>query len=310
MEQFGRIFIHYSEYHVIVCKQCQSAIIPANLQTHLNKNHAELRPKVRKEIVKVAEQIPGLARVKKDIVYPPASSAPVPHLPVWTNGFKCMSKTQNGIQCGHIQRGTRRMKTHNQTVHGWINRRSGGRPRKDDEHYEVPWISNIHCQQFFKTGGFQRLFQVEAEQEEEHIHVNIAAEQLIVKQAQQDFQSSWMAVEERKKKEAVDGEASRYEPNAWLGRTGWAKHLAGIEREWLMKLTWLPQKKNKEERELFQACRAVERLIFKAQKVSQASVIGWPAINHINRREFGGDSNEKPFYSQQMAKIMIKYTDL
>jgi hypothetical protein len=174
--------------------------------------------------------------------------------------------------------------------------------RKDKQH-DVPWVANIHCQQFFKTGGFQKLFEVEAEQErinEDEIEMS----QLVMTQAERDFQSSWTEVEKERETKTVDGEISRYEPNAWLNRAGWAKHLAGIERQWLMSLAWGPRD---EEKGLFQACRAVERLIFKAQKASQAGVVGWPAINYINRREFGGDSNEKPFYTQQMAKTIVKY---
>jgi len=138
MEQFNHIFIHYPEYRIIICKQCQSAIIPANLQTHLNKNHIELQPRTRKEIVKVAEQIAGLARVKEDIVYPPASSAPVPHLPVWTDGFKCTTPKENESPCGHIQRRKKNIKAHNRVAHGWVNPQRSSHHIREDEQHDVP----------------------------------------------------------------------------------------------------------------------------------------------------------------------------
>jgi Orsellinic acid/F9775 biosynthesis cluster protein D len=82
MEQLNHIFIHYPEYRIIICKQCKSAIIPAHVKIHLSKNHSEFMPKIRNEIDQVAQNITGLAQTKDDIIYPPASSAPVPHLPV------------------------------------------------------------------------------------------------------------------------------------------------------------------------------------------------------------------------------------
>jgi hypothetical protein len=49
-------------------------------------------------------------------------------------------------------------------------------------------------------------------------------------------------------------------------------------------------------------------VIWKAQRSSHAGVVGLPAMNYINRREMGNDTNEKPFNARQMAKMMIKYS--
>ncbi|KAK4117986.1 hypothetical protein N657DRAFT_638369, partial [Parathielavia appendiculata] len=53
---------------------------------------------------------------------------------------------------------------------------------------------------------------------------------------------------------------------------------------------------------------AVERVIWRAQKASQGSVVGSAAVNYIERREAGGDSNEKPFNAGQKGATMVKYS--
>jgi len=51
---------------------------------------------------------------------------------------------------------------HCRTVHGWENERKKGRPsyKKRQTEPEWPWISGVHCQQFFKYGPKQGFFEV------------------------------------------------------------------------------------------------------------------------------------------------------
>jgi hypothetical protein len=42
--------------------------------------------------------------------------------------------------------------------------------------------------------------------------------------------------------------------------------------------------------------------------VFDPQVVGYPALEFINRRETGQVSNEKLFYAGQMGKTMIKYS--
>ena len=90
-----------------------------------------------------------------------------------------------------------------------------------------------------------------------------------------------------------------------MNRAGWAKHLAGLDREWLTHLVRRPERW---EKALKRVCMAVEMVIWKAQKSSRTDVIGLAAMNYINRREMGNDTNEKPFNARQKAKTMIKYS--
>jgi hypothetical protein len=61
---------------------------------------------------------------------------------------------------------------------------------------------------------------------------------------------------------------------------------------------------------LARVCLAMERLIWRAQKASTADVVGSAAVNYIERREVGGETNEKPFNASQKAKTMEKYAEV
>ena len=41
--------------------------------------------------------------------------------------------------------------------------------------------------------------------------------------------------------------------------------------------------------------------------MSHSSVVGMPAIMHVNRREYGTSSNEKPFNASQTEPTIKKY---
>jgi len=240
MDQFDVIFIHFPQYRVIICKECGSAVVPAHLKTHLGTKHTYLTVKTRNCIIQAAAaQIHALAKSEEDVVYPSPTSEPVPHLTVWRDGLKCTADKQDGSQCGHIRRGLQNMQAHCREQHGWMGTRKRGRPEKgrrpeeEGEREVKPWVRDVHCQQFFKTGGFQRLFEVGARPEETR---QLAREQVadpIQQQVEAAFQIATAEVEKADKEteSAVQPDDNRYVTNAWLNRAGWAKHLAGLDCE-------------------------------------------------------------------------------
>jgi len=91
---------------------------------------------------------------------------------------------------------------------------------------------------------------------------------------------------------AIEADTDRYDFNEWLNRVGWARHLKGLKRDWLLKMVQPP---TQQERALADVCWATEMVIWKAQQASNSGVVGMPAMMYINRREFGNSTNEKPF---------------
>jgi hypothetical protein len=112
---------------------------------------------------------------------------------------------------------------------------------------------------------------------------------------------------EKEKRAAIEADTDRYDFNEWLNRAGWARHLQGLKRDWLLAMVVKPTHK---ERALFDVCWAVRVVIWRAQQASKSSVVGMPAMMYINRREFGNHTNEKPFNAQQTGKTMVKYSDV
>jgi hypothetical protein len=111
---------------------------------------------------------------------------------------------------------------------------------------------------------------------------------------------------EKKKNNTIKPDTDRYEFAEWLNRAGWARHLKGLKRDWLLQMAKKPTYK---EHALFEVCWAVRMVIWRAQQTSKASVVGMPAMMYINRREFGNSTNEKPFNAQQTENTMIKYSN-
>ncbi|EUC26608.1 hypothetical protein COCCADRAFT_73841, partial [Bipolaris zeicola 26-R-13] len=90
----------------------------------------------------------------------------------------------------------------------------------------------------------------------------------------------------------------------WLNRAGWKRHLKGLDRLWLLDMAQIPSYR---ERALRDVCWAAEMVIWRAQQASHSSVVGMPAMMHINRREYGTTTNEKPFNASQTELTMKKY---
>ena len=51
-------------------------------------------------------------------------------------------------------------------------------------------------------------------------------------------------------------------------------------------------------------------VIWKAQQVLYAKVIGFPAMNYINWQEMGNDINKKPLNMRQKGLTIVKYSSV
>jgi len=131
-------------------------------------------------------------------------------------------------------------------------------------------------------------------------------------------------IEEAKKRKEIEGNVSRYVTNGWLDVTGWDEHLKGFDREQLIELIrpavgeepeppLQRQPQGFEEREgeegLADACKATRRLIKRAIQTCRPNVVGKEALEHVNRREVGEQTNERPFYARQKVQTIRKYSD-
>ncbi|KAK4220415.1 hypothetical protein QBC38DRAFT_328223, partial [Podospora fimiseda] len=251
-------------------------------------------------------------------------------LPVWPDGKKCVLPGADGRPCGYIQRTRYGIQKHCREAHGWVNRRGrGGKPGTVVAGGEgEAWIDGIHCQRLAHTGILQRLFEVSPPACTDEPGGAHGGQRGPADQVLSQFKALAEAIKDSDRKAAAEiGEQSRsrVSANMWVRRTGWSRHLRGFDREWLVSMTAQPRdcrkweernhKDDKEqdeatsEEELARVLLAVERVIWRAQRVSRVDVVGSAAINYISRRGAGGDSNEKPFHAEQKGQTMERYTE-
>lgn len=294
MDPFNQIFEYLPVHRIAVCKTHKQGIIKSQLGTHLNTKHQEYTAHMRRKIIVAVEQASSLqpwASQPDDVVYPSRDSAPLPHLPVYKDGLQCE-------RCDQIVRQKRSIQRHCRTEHGWGTRGSGIQPM---------WTV-VACQKLHGAGPLGQLFQVNAEQAAPS--VTFDPDSAISQAIDASFTQATAQLDEldAKNNDAIEADTNRYEYSQWLARAGWARHLKGLSREWLLTMAKKPAYS---ERALFEICLAVRMVIWRAQQVSQSSAVGMPAMMYINRREFGGDArSEKPFNASQTRNTMIKYSNI
>jgi hypothetical protein len=99
---------------------------------------------------------------------------------------------------------------------------------------QVPWIIKVHCQNFFIRGPGAQYFEVQAARSSPAIPsggVDLEAAKTELKQAMQQ-------AEEDTRRQITELEEAQ-EPNPWLCRVGWVKHLEGFDQEELRALVAL-----------------------------------------------------------------------
>jgi hypothetical protein len=257
--------------------------VKSQLRTHLDTKHQELAPHTRGSIVQAISQelwLQHWANHVDQVVFPRQDAAPLPHLPVYADGFKCS-------ECGYINRSDKRIQEHGSHEHGWVNPRQRRRGRPGNP--QRMWTT-VSCQKFQGAGPLGRLFQVSGDAPVQPVQDMDSA--LVANMAATMAQVGQALREADRKPAAVQDDESRWSYTRWLNRTGWSRHLKGLDRNWLLDMV---QKPTSEERALRDVCWAVEMVIWKAQQASHSTVVGMPAMILVNRREYGNAKGEKPF---------------
>ena len=170
MDSFDKLFQHMPDYKIVVCKQCQFAIVPTQVKGHIQTQHPQINPQERRDIVVKVHALSNVARTAEDVVYPDRDHPPVKGLPVFRDGFQCQFPRGNSI-CMYICRKLDGMQKHCREKHRWENPRKPGRypgrPTPSNKVRELPWVKDQLCQRFFKTGVWQRYFAVRDDQRRE-----------------------------------------------------------------------------------------------------------------------------------------------
>jgi len=150
------------------------------------------------------------------------------------------------------------------------------------------WEEGVWCQKFHGASRLGRLFEVRRG-EDDNMGLLVGEDQDVQRAVAASLTQATADMEEaeRKKRAQIEADTDRFEFSAWLDRAGWAKHLDGLSRAWLLTLVRKPEPR---EKALNKVCWAVRMVIWKAQQASRVNVVGMAAMNYINRREIGNNT--------------------
>lgn len=241
MDEFNRIFLHLTEYRIIICASCQFAVVPTQVEQHLKKHHRRLTLQQRRAVVEKVHSLSQLALVESDVVYPQPHQSAIDALPVHFDGLKCIGKDDNGTSCKYICRTTCGIQKHCKDKHGWINvQKRGGDMRAKQAHSENKlWECNRACQCFFKVGKWQQYFEVNAQNLDASRERNLAGKQLFFQAMRADIkQTAHDLAEAANLVQGFDKHRSTVVP--WLRETGIAEHINGLNKDEIRESIALP----------------------------------------------------------------------
>lgn len=194
--------------------------------------------------------------------------------------------------------------------HGWVNeqKRGGNQRRKSRQAPNRMWTEGQSYQQFFKAIGWKRYIPVSVERFDPGSPST--RERQRKEQAERVFSQYEDSVREAKEQRSVEGNSNRFVANAWLSFTGWASHLSAFgNKDQIQAYIQKADSDDDDERRLEDACRGTRRLIRTAFATSRPGMVSKAALESVNRRETGADTNERPFYAEQQVKTIRKYSD-
>ena len=100
------------------------------------------------------------------------------------------------------------------------------------------------------------------QEDREEAEESTEATQTIIRNGERMLEEQLREIAEHTKRRTIEADQNRFVTNAWLKRTGWAQHLAGLDREQLIALLQLPNKEetipeeDEIEEGLVEACKA------------------------------------------------------
>ena len=347
MAAFEQLFQHLLDIKVIICKRCQYAIVPAQVNGHIQRQHPSITTDERQSIVQAVTALSNIATTPESIKRLHKEDI-IKELPVFQDGIYCMYTTASEV-CNYVCRDLRGMQRHCYIQHQWKNpRRRGGYPkhRQYEETGQI-WITEQLCQRLFQARQWPQYFAVQVDRRSSRSQDEGAMSSEEVAQHGKTILDGFFQDFERAR-QGDNEQRRRYEPNPWLEHTMWEKHI-GPHKEWVVQMT-KPDRISKDEEDeekggeegertqplgeanggrepvseanndtdaaiadseaaLEQACKATRSLIRRSYQTSRVEIVGRPAMHYVNRRESGATSNDRPFYGKQKVQTIQKYSN-
>lgn len=245
MDSFNPFLETLPQHRVVICTQCQYAIIPSSIKEHLRTSHKRLILEHRREIIDTVTKDTRLAHTESEVIYPAPTDAPLEQLPVYFDGLKCAARGQPTGTCRYVCRTIRGMQDHCERRHGWVNiqRRGGNAHTKQSHAPNKLWTCNTACQRFFKVGKWQRYFEVRADIATTSATSDNDQRATFFQSQKDDMAKAELdAAEDANRVRGFSDHRSTVVP--WLRETGIVDHLQGLKKNEIKAATALPSPEN------------------------------------------------------------------
>ncbi len=130
----------------LACKEYKYAVLPVSLEGYFTRSPYKLPPNNRSRILSEVAKYPYLVNDRKgvvDVEIPTSFPCFFPDLALYSDGLGC-------LDCLYYTRNRNSIQSHFSSLHEWENLKGKGRTPKNRE-IEVPWISGVSVQQFFRV---------------------------------------------------------------------------------------------------------------------------------------------------------------
>jgi hypothetical protein len=118
-------FIHLPEFRVIICRKCQYAVLPSEIDSHFTKRLAHgLSKDSRRYIIRQVANISGLIQNQDELqrdgfIFPPLGSPAIPELQKpRIDRLGCPFITGDGKQCAFVVGHNQQIREYYRNVHG------------------------------------------------------------------------------------------------------------------------------------------------------------------------------------------------
>ncbi|EXA28835.1 hypothetical protein FOVG_19585 [Fusarium oxysporum f. sp. pisi HDV247] len=264
----------------------------------------------RHEVIQAIQAIPDIIQDQAGLQafpFPPPTTKPIPFIAPPVGRIACN-------ECPYNVKAIKDIQKHYTEKHKWVNDRRRGRSSKEIEARErqVPWRTGIPCQRFFPGRAASRWFEVNRGCEEEGARVQ---QQGADARSVTDRKAAFLTHMHREDEEAFEQEAKarliqdgddKWEASKWLGRTGWPRHLEGIDQG---ELKALMRAIGDDEPELQQMWIVFNTVLDEAYAATKRCYPGTAELFEIARKEASSETPTMPFQGKMEANAWIKYKD-
>ncbi|KAK4206214.1 hypothetical protein QBC37DRAFT_445140 [Rhypophila decipiens] len=297
-------FVYLPEYPFVICHTCRYACVANEVNTHLRKQHTEIKPSERSRIARLVEEIPGIIPNQAGLCgfsYPPATTEPIPFIAApEIDGIRC-------DECGFATRTVRGIQGHCREEHGCENdwKKGGNVAKRARQDRALPWTTGIQCQRFFRSRVASQWFEVGRGSQVAVVAVVSASEETVEQRITQIHKAQAKKLEE-KKQQIIQAGDEKAEPNPWLRRVGWAEHLQGLDRE---RLRESMGPIGEDEATLQRMWDSLGRVMDQARAAAVPIRVGHAVLFEVNRKEAHMKAT-KPFDSRMEDDTWIRYREV